>query len=92
MSYLLKLTRNASEDIELLKKGGDKSLLKKLAKLLEELIEHPRSGTGHPEELKHNYAGCWSRRLSSKHRIIYRIEEDQQVVILLIVGGHYTDK
>ena len=37
MSYLLKLTRNALEDIEFLKKSCDKSILKKLAKLLEEL-------------------------------------------------------
>ena len=92
MSYVLKLTRNALEDIEFLKKSGDKFILKKLAKLLEELIEHPTVGTGHPEELKYNYAGCWSRRLSIKHRIIYRIEEDQQIVLLLFAGGHYKDE
>ncbi len=79
----MKLTRNALEDIEFFKKGGDKTVLKKLAKLLEELIEHPTFGSGHPEELKHNYAGCWSRRLSIKHRLIYRIDENQQIVIVL---------
>ena len=89
MSYHLKLTRNALEDIESLKKCGDKAILKKLAKLLEEQVEHPSSWTGHPEELKHNYAGCWPRRLSIKHRLIYRIGKDDQTVIVLYVGGHY---
>lgn len=37
MSYTLKLTADALEDIEYLKKAGDKSTLKKLAVLLEEL-------------------------------------------------------
>ncbi len=92
MSYQLKLTRNALEDIEFLIRGGDKTVLKKLAKLLEELIEHPSTGTGHPEELKHNYSGDWSRRISLKHRIIYRIEKDDQTVIVLYIGGHYDNK
>ena len=41
MSYTLKLTNNATEDIESLKKAGDKATLKKLETLLEELTEHP---------------------------------------------------
>ncbi|WP_114751845.1 type II toxin-antitoxin system YoeB family toxin [Pleomorphovibrio marinus] len=39
-------------------------MLKKLFQLLEELTEHPTSGTGKPEQLKHNLAGYWSRRIS----------------------------
>ena len=92
MSYALKLTNDAIEDIEILKKSGDKSTLKKLAILLEELTEHPRTGTGRPEELKHDFTGCWSRRISAKHRLVYRIEEDQVAVIILYAAGHYKDK
>ena len=51
MSYTLKLTTNAIEDIEYLKKAGDKATLRKLGVLMEELTEHPRTGTGQPEEL-----------------------------------------
>lgn len=48
MSYTLKLTADAIQDIEQLKKSGDKATLKKLAVLFVELTEHPRSGTGQP--------------------------------------------
>jgi len=42
MSYILKLTDDALEDVEYLKKAGDKAALKKLGILLKELTEHPR--------------------------------------------------
>jgi toxin YoeB len=92
MSYILKLTNDAIEDIEYLKKTGDKAALKKLAVLLAELTEHPRTGKGQPEELKHNFSGCWSRRINNKHRIVYKIEEKQVTVIILYARGHYKDK
>jgi len=92
MSYTLKLTADAIQDIEQLKKSGDKATLKKLAVLFEELTEHPRTGTGQPEELKYNFSGCWSRRISAKHRLVYRIEDQQITVIILYASGHYQDK
>lgn len=92
MSYTLKLTADAIQDIEQLKKSGDKATLKKLAVLFEELTEHPRTGTGQPEELKYNFSGCWSRRISAKHRLVYRIEDQQITVIILYAIGHYKDK
>lgn len=92
MNYTLQFTKNALEDIEALKKSGDKVILKKLSALLRELIEHPRSGTGQPEELKHELKGCWSRRISDKHRLVYKIEEEKVTVIVLYAMGHYRDK
>ena len=49
MSYTLELSKTALEDIEKHKKAGDKSTLKKLQKLLNELMENPKSVTGQPE-------------------------------------------
>lgn len=92
MSYTLDFTNDALDDIEYLKKTGDKAILKKLAILLEELAEHPTTGTGQPEEMKHNFSGCWSRRINSKHRIIYRIVETKVSVVVLYAKGHYFDK
>jgi toxin YoeB len=92
MSYTLKLTNDAMEDIKELKKAGDKTTLKKLAVLFDELAEHPKTGTGQPEELKYNFSGCWSRRINSKHRLVYKIEEELVTIIILYAKGHYNDK
>ena len=53
MSYSIELTEEAIADIEKHKKSGDKKVLLKIDKLLDELREHPTSGTGKPEKLKH---------------------------------------
>ncbi len=92
MMYELELTPDAIEDINFFKKSGDKALLKKLSLLLNELIEHPMEGNGQPEELKYGYSRCWSRRLDTKHRLVYRIDEERASVIILFLRGHYKDK
>jgi toxin YoeB len=60
MAYHLDFTDKAKEDIAFFKKAGNKAILNKLKALLEELTEHPFSGTGKPEALKHNLSGLWS--------------------------------
>jgi len=92
MSYTIELTIDAIKDIEKLKKSGDKKVLKKIDKLLDELREHPKTGTGKPELLKYYDIPTWSRRLTDNHRLIYRIEEDRVVIMVLSFWGHYGDK
>lgn len=92
MSYLIELTIDAEKDIEKFKKLGDKKILLKIDKLLDELREHPKTGTGKPEQLKHYETPTWSRRVTNNHRLIYRIEDDRVVVLVLSFWGHYGDK
>jgi toxin YoeB len=92
MSYTIELTKEAIENIEKHKKSGDKKILIKIDKLLNELREHPLSGTGKPERLKYFELATWSRRISDKHRMVYRIEDDRIIVIVLAFWGHYDDK
>lgn len=92
MSYLIEITPDALESIQKLKKSGDKAALKKLNNLLDELREHPETGSGKPEKLKYNYSGKWSRKISEKHRLIYEICEEAVTVIVLSTFGHYRDK
>ncbi|MFC3416999.1 Txe/YoeB family addiction module toxin [Algoriphagus hitonicola] len=89
MTYELVFTPKALNGIEKLKQSGSKPLLKKLKRLLSELSEHPFSGTGQPEQLKHNLAGFWSRRLNREHRIVYAIDQDIVTVTVISVIGHY---
>lgn len=92
MNYSIELTPEAIFDIEKHKKSGDKKILLKIDKLLNELRENPTSGTGKPELLKHYKTPTWSRRITDKHRLIYRIEESKIIVLVLSFWGHYQDK
>lgn len=91
MSYELAFTSTAIEDISFLKKT-DRLSYKKLEKLLLELTEHPKTGTGKPQLKKHNLSGFYSRRISHKHRLVYQILEEKVTVLVLTAQGHYRDK
>ena len=92
MTYTLELTKTALEDTEKHKKAGDKAVLGKIEKLLIELTEHPRSGTGQPKQLKHELEGLYSRRINQKHRLVYDIQDEIVTVFVLSAYGHYDDK
>jgi len=79
----------AENDIKIFKKAGDKTALKKISALLKEIAEHPRTGTGKPEFLKHKK--YWSRRIDKEHRLCYEIEDDKVIVLVLSTYGHYEE-
>jgi toxin YoeB len=41
--------------------------------MVEAVLRDPFAGIGKPEALKHELAGCWSRRLTQEHRLVYRV-------------------
>jgi len=92
MSYTLEFSETALDDIEKHKKSGDKTVLKKIEKMLIELMEHPTTGTGQPEMLKHELTGLYSRRINKKHRLVYSINEEVVTVHVLSARAHYGDK
>ncbi|MBK8620955.1 MAG: Txe/YoeB family addiction module toxin [Saprospiraceae bacterium] len=87
MPYFLDFTENAKQDIDALQKAGNKVVLNKLFTLLVEISEHPFTGTGKPELLKHSLSGCWSRRINREHRLVYNVDEG--IINILSVRGHY---
>lgn len=89
--YRLQYTPEAEAGMVKLKRSEPKAFAK-LGKLLAELIDHPTYGTGHPERLKGDRAGEWSRAITKKHRLIYEIHDDLVVVLVLSAYGHYDDK
>lgn len=92
MAYIIKLEPKAIKDIVELKKVGNKAVITKIEKILMELQEHPKTGTGQVEALKDNLSGFWSRRINKFDRLIYTIEEDIVTVIVISAKGHYGDK
>lgn len=91
MNYKIEFSEDAQKVIKKWKKSNPNSF-KKLYKLLPELEEHPRTGTGHPEALKGGNDVTYSRHLSSHDRIIYDIYDEVVTVLVLELEGHYNDK
>jgi toxin YoeB len=51
----------------------DGTVLSRINTLIEECRRHPFSGAGKPEPLKGDLSGWWSRRITSEHRLVYRV-------------------
>jgi toxin YoeB len=90
--YTLNITAQAKKDIAYLKKNGGKAVTNKIEKLLVELIEHPKTGTGQVEQVKGNRQGLWSRRIDKKNRLVYSIDNKIVTVEVISAKGHYDDK
>ena len=54
----------------------DKNVLKKINSLIRDIKRDSFSGIGKPEPLKYELAGCWSRRISDEHRLVYEVNEN----------------
>ena len=89
--YTITNSPRAEEDLRKLKRN-EPSAFKKAFILLNELADHPKTGTGHPEPLKGQPEGRWSRQITKKHRLVYRIFETEVHVEVLTAYGHYNDK
>lgn len=65
---------------------ADPVLHRRLNELIEDVRRHPFTGLGKPEALKGDLSGWWSRRITSEHRLVYRVQgrkgEDQRVEII----------
>jgi len=73
----------ALKDLDYWKKSGNKKVVEKIKSLLEEIQQTPFTGTSKPEALKHNWTGYWSRRITSEHRLVYKVEQDTLYVAQL---------
>jgi toxin YoeB len=88
--FRIEVDKIAKNDFDKIYKSGDKSTIKKLETFIIELAEHPFSGSGQPEQLKHHLSGYWSRRINKKDRLIYQvIEEPDKFVVIISALGHY---
>ncbi len=59
----------------------------RIIRLLRDMQRDPFSGIGKPEPLKHELAGCWSRRIDQQHRLVYQVQPDK--IRILACRYHY---
>lgn len=59
---------------------NDKKILKKVNALIQECARTPYTGTGSPEQLRHDLSGWWSRHITLEHRLVYKVEGEMLVI------------
>jgi toxin YoeB len=65
----------------------DRAMLKRINRLLAEMLRSPFEGIGKPERLSQNLSGAWSRRIDEEHRLVYVVDGDD--LIILQARYHY---
>jgi toxin YoeB len=53
----------------------DRKVALRTFELVEAVLRDPFTGIGKPEPLKYVLAGCWSRRITQEHRLVYHVGE-----------------
>ena len=60
---------------------ADRRMLKRINSLIDDVMRSPYEGIGKPEALKYRGDGAWSRRITDEHRLVYRIDGDDLVIM-----------
>ena len=68
----------------------DRKILKRINELIKDVNRNGFKGIGKPEPLEENWKGYWSRRIDSKHRLVYKMEDG--VITIAQCRSHYGDK
>ena len=69
----------------------DKQILKKINNLLKDIESNGNIGIGKPEPLKYELTGYFSRRITEKDRLVYKIDEETNTIFIIGCRGHYDD-
>ena len=86
--YSLIYSPTSKEGLAKLRKS-DPSAFRKAVNLLNELMEHPTTGTGHPHPLSGDRTGQWSRSITKKHRLVYQVDSEKLEVKIVSLWTHY---
>ena len=64
---------------------ADRTIVKRINRLIDEIRRSPYEGIGKPEPLKYGLAGAWSRHITDEHRLVYRVTAES----VEIIQAHY---
>ena len=65
----------------------DRKTALRIGDLIKDILRSPFDGIGKPEPLKHEFAGCWSRRIDQEHRLIYSLTDT--TIVIYSCYSHY---
>jgi len=55
----------------------DRKTALRVLDLMAAILSDPFEGIGKPEALRFALAGCWSRRITQEHRLVYRVSAER---------------
>jgi toxin YoeB len=61
---------------------NDRRAALRTLELVEAIMTDHFTGIGKPEPLRFELAGCWSRRITQEHRLVYQVTVDRVVFLL----------
>ena len=76
----VKFTEKAFEDFSYWLRNNRRKV-RRILELIKDIQKHPFDGIGKPEALKYNLQGYYSRRINQEHRLIYKIEANELIII-----------
>ena len=86
--WVIKFTKNAEKDKKLLKSAELEEKVKKLLNLIaQNSFQNPPSY----EKLVGDLQGYYSRRINLQHRLVYKVHEDINTVVVHSMWSHYGD-
>ena len=88
MMWIIKFTKNAEKDKKLLKSAG---LEEKTKKLLNLIAQNPFQNPPSYEKLVGDLQDYYSRRINLQHRLVYKVYEDINIVVVHSMWSHYGD-
>lgn len=59
----------------------DRSVLKRVNRLIDDALHDPTTGIGKPERLRYGVSGGWSRRITEEHRLVWVVQDDDLIVL-----------
>ena len=89
--YKVEYSKAADKTLRKWKKSNP-ALFKKTTKVLFDIMQHPRTGIGHPEALVGGNDITWSRHITADDRIVYDIYDERITVLVIQTESHYNDK
>jgi toxin YoeB len=65
----------------------DRSVALRVLHIVDHVLREPFEGIAKPEPLRFYLQGCWSRRITQEHRLVYLVRGDR--VDFLMARYHY---
>ena len=86
--WIIRFSENAEKDKKLLKSAGLEERVKKLLNLI---AKNPFQNPPSYEKLVGDLQGYYSRRINLQYRLVYKVHEDINTVVIHSMLSHYGD-